>query len=130
MSRRNLAQQWNSRFERDVPIDLGSTGLINDAYIATVVLDGQARNDRLRLMTRGLPADALMLCDRERKCVLAEAWRGESHVVGVVAGVLASLCARLYGRRGARNRAIKSVGCAQRDVGPAAFVGGVGQDVS
>jgi hypothetical protein len=48
------AQQWNSRFERDVPNDLGSTGLINDAYIATVVLDGQARNYRVRLMTRGL----------------------------------------------------------------------------
>jgi putative resolvase len=28
-----------------------------------------------------------------------------------------------YGRRSPRNRAIKAVGCAQRDVGPAAFVG-------
>jgi putative resolvase len=44
--------------------------------------------------------------------------------------VLTSFCARLYGRRSARNRAIKAVGCAPRDVGPAAFVGGVGNDVS
>jgi putative resolvase len=42
--------------------------------------------------------------------------------------VLTSFCARLYGRRSARNRAIKAVGCAQRDVGPAAFVGVGGQD--
>jgi putative resolvase len=43
--------------------------------------------------------------------------------------VLTSLCARLYGRGSARNRAIKAVGCAQRDVGAAGFVGGGGQDV-
>jgi len=38
--------------------------------------------------------------------------------------VLTSFCARLYGRRSARNRALKAVGCAQRDIGPAAVVGG------
>ena len=32
--------------------------------------------------------------------------------------VLTSLCARLYGRRSARNRALKAVRCAERDVGP------------
>jgi hypothetical protein len=31
-----------------------------------------------------------------------------------------SFCARLYGRRSARNRALKAVGCARRDVGPRA----------
>jgi putative resolvase len=46
-----------------------------------------------------------------------------------VVAVLTSLCARLCGRRSVRNRAVKAVGCAQRDVGPAAFVGAVGQDV-
>lgn len=34
--------------------------------------------------------------------------------------VLTSFCARLYGRRGARNRAIKALGCAKNNVGPAA----------
>jgi putative resolvase len=32
--------------------------------------------------------------------------------------VLTSCCARLYGRRSARNRALKAVRCAERDVGP------------
>ena len=36
--------------------------------------------------------------------------------------VLTSLCARLYGRRSARNRALKAVGCAQRDIGPQAVL--------
>jgi putative resolvase len=44
-----------------------------------------------------------------------------------------SFCARLYDRRSARNRALKAVGCAQRDIGPKAVVGaktvgGVGKD--
>jgi putative resolvase len=39
------------------------------------------------------------------------------------------VCALLYGRRSARNRTMKVLGCAQRDVGPAAFVGAGGQDV-
>ena len=36
--------------------------------------------------------------------------------------VAAALCARLHGRRSARNRALKAVGCARRDVGPRAVV--------
>lgn len=36
--------------------------------------------------------------------------------------VLTSFCSRLYGRRGARNRALKAVGCAQRDIGPQAAI--------
>ena len=31
---------------------------------------------------------------------------------------LTSFCARLYGRRSARNPALKAVGCAQQDIGP------------
>jgi putative resolvase len=42
--------------------------------------------------------------------------------------VLTWSCARLYGGRSARNRAVKALGCAQRDIGPAEVVGGVGQD--
>jgi putative resolvase len=47
--------------------------------------------------------------------------------------VLSWLCARLYGRRWACNRALKALGCAQRDIGPQAVVaatavGGVGKD--
>jgi putative resolvase len=32
--------------------------------------------------------------------------------------ILTSFCARLYGRRSARNRAEKALRCAARDVGP------------
>jgi putative resolvase len=35
--------------------------------------------------------------------------------------VLTSFCARLYGRRGARNRAEKALNCAKHDVGPTAL---------
>jgi putative resolvase len=41
--------------------------------------------------------------------------------------VLTSFCARLYGRRSARNRAIKAVGCAQRNIGPK-LVGAASED--
>jgi putative resolvase len=37
------------------------------------------------------------------------------------AEVLTSFCARLYGRRSARNRAEKALRCAERDVGPTAL---------
>jgi putative resolvase len=37
-------------------------------------------------------------------------------------GVLRLFCARLYGRRPAQNRALKAVGCAQRDIGPRAVL--------
>ncbi len=43
--------------------------------------------------------------------------------VGGMIEVLTWLCAGLYGRRSARNRALKAVGCAQRDIGPWAAVG-------
>ena len=35
--------------------------------------------------------------------------------------VLTWFCARLYGRRGARNRAEKALGCAEHDMGPMAL---------
>ncbi len=38
-----------------------------------------------------------------------------------VTEVLTSFCARAYGRRGARNRALKALGCAKADVGPMAL---------
>jgi putative resolvase len=37
--------------------------------------------------------------------------------VNVVVGVLAWLCARLYGRRSVRSRALRALGCARQDIG-------------
>lgn len=60
---------------------------------------------------------------------MAAAW-SSSMTAGVtddlvrdVIEVLTSLCVGLYGRRSARNRALKAVGCAQQDIGPRAMAG-------
>jgi len=39
-------------------------------------------------------------------------------LIGDMVAVLTRFCARLYGRGSGRNRALKAVRCAQRDVGP------------
>jgi putative resolvase len=45
----------------------------------------------------------------------------DDDLVRDVTEVLTSFCARLYGRRGARNRADKALRCAKSDVGPMAL---------
>jgi putative resolvase len=64
------------------------------------------------------------LCAHGRRLVVLDDGEVGDDLVRDVVEVLTSLCARLYGRRDARNRALKAVGCAQRDIGPAAVVGG------
>jgi len=46
----------------------------------------------------------------------------EDDLVRDMTEVLTSFCARLYGRRGARNRAIKALNCAKNNVGPRALL--------
>lgn len=76
--------------------------------------------DRLARMNAEL-VEAALAADHRRLVVL-----GSSEVTGGLARglieVLTSFCARLYGRRPARNRALKAIGCAQRDVGPQAVL--------
>jgi putative resolvase len=72
------------------------------------------------------------MCAVKRLVVLDEG-EVDDDVVRDMVEALTSLCARLYGRRSAGNRALKAVGCAQRDIGAKAVVattsvGGVGQD--
>lgn len=45
---------------------------------------------------------------------------GDGDLVWDMVEVLTSFCPRLYGRRSARNRVLKAVGCAQHDIGPRA----------
>jgi putative resolvase len=45
----------------------------------------------------------------------------DDDLVGDMVEVLTCFCARLYGRRSARNRAEKALRCAERDVGPASL---------
>ena len=56
-----------------------------------------------------------------RRVVVVEAGELDDDLVGDMTEVLTWFCARLYGRRGARNRAEKALRCARHDIGPAAL---------
>jgi putative resolvase len=56
---------------------------------------------------------------RERGIAGAAAGGAGDDLVRDMAGVLTWVCARLYRRRGARNRAVRAPGCARRDAGRA-----------
>ena len=90
-------------------------GLLPDPAL-TVVVAGH--RDRLGRVNTELVEAALSAHNR-RLVVLDSCEVTGDWVCGVV-GVLTWLCARLCGRRPARNRALKAVGCAQRDIGPKA----------
>ncbi len=64
------------------------------------------------------------LSAQARRIVVVEGGEVDDDLVRDVTEALTSFCARLYGRRGARNRAEKALRCAKHDVGPAALGGG------
>jgi putative resolvase len=97
--------------------------LLADPRVATVVVE---HRDRLGRMNTELVEAALSA--QGRRLVVLDSGEVTDDLVRDMVEVLTSFCARLYGRRSARNRAIKAVGCAQRDVGPSAFVGACGDD--
>jgi putative resolvase len=98
--------------------------LLADPEVRAVVVE---HRDRLGRMNTELVEASLSA--HGRRLVVLDGGEVTDDLVRDMVEVLTSFCARLYGRRSARNRAIKAVGCAQRDVGPAGFVGGGGQDV-
>jgi putative resolvase len=63
------------------------------------------------------------LVEAGRRPVVLE--EGEVDLVGDVVEVLTWLCARLYGHRSARNRALKASRCARYDGGSAGVIAGV-----
>lgn len=63
------------------------------------------------------------LAVHHRRLVVLDAGEVTGDLVRDMTGVLTSFCARLCGCRPARNRALKAVGCAQRDIGPQAVPG-------
>jgi putative resolvase len=82
----------------------------------TVVVAGH--RDRLGRVNTEL-VEAALSADNRRLVVLGDcAVTGD--LVGEVVEVLTSFCAWLCGRRSARNRALRALGCAQRDIGPRA----------
>lgn len=87
--------------------------LLADPAVTTVVVE---HRDRLGRMNTELVEAALSA--HGRRLVVLDTGEIDDDLVRDMVEVLTSFCARLYGRRSARNRALKAVGCAQRDIGP------------
>jgi putative resolvase len=92
--------------------------LLADPAVRTVVV---THRDRLARMNAELVEAALSA--HGRRLVVLDDGEVTDDLIGDVVAVLTSFCARRYGRRSARNRALKAVRCAERDVGPAGPVG-------
>jgi putative resolvase len=91
--------------------------LLADPKVTTVVVE---HRDRLGRMNTELVESALSA--HGRRLVVLDDGEVDDDLVRDMVEVLTSFCACLYGRRSARNRAVKAVGCAQRDIGPQAIV--------
>jgi len=82
----------------------------------TVVVAGH--RDRLGRVNTELAEAALSA--HYRRLVVLDDSEVTDDLVRDMAEVLTWSCARLYGRRPARNRALKALGCARQDIGPRA----------
>jgi putative resolvase len=90
--------------------------LLADATATTVVVE-----HRDRLAPFGVEHLEAALSAQGRRVVVVDPDELDDDLVRDMTEVLTSFCARLYGRRGARNRAEKALGCARADIGPAAL---------
>jgi putative resolvase len=90
--------------------------LLADPRVSAVVVE---HRDRLGRMNTELVEAALSAAGR--RLVVLDEGEVTDDLVRDMVEVLTSFCARLYGRRSARNRAEKALRCAERDVGPAAL---------
>jgi putative resolvase len=97
--------------------------LLADPAVRTVVV---THRDRLARMNTELVEAALAA--HGRMLVVLDDGEVTDDLVRDMVEVLTSFCARLYGRRSARNRALKAVRCAERDVGPAGLAGAAPDD--
>ena len=90
--------------------------LLSDASVSTIVVE-----HRDRLARFGVEHLEAALSAQGRSVVVVDEGEVDDDLVRDMAEVLTSFCARLYGRRGAANRAMKALNCAKHDVGPAAL---------
>jgi putative resolvase len=90
--------------------------LLADPGVSVVVVE---HRDRLGRMNTELVEAALAAAGR--RLVVLDEGEVTDDLVRDMLEVLTSFCARLYGRRSARNRAEKALRCAKRDVGPTAL---------
>jgi len=90
--------------------------LLADPRVSLVVVE---HRDRLGRMNTELVEAALAAAGR--RLVVLDEGEVTDDLVRDMVEVLTWFCARLYGRRSARNRAEKALRCAERDVGPMAL---------
>jgi putative resolvase len=89
--------------------------LLADPAVTVVVVE---HRDRLGRTNTELVEAALSA--HERRLVVLDDSEVTDDLVRDMVEVLTSFCARLCGRRSARNRALKALGCAQQNIGPQA----------
>ncbi len=89
--------------------------VLSDPAVTVVVVE---HRDRLGRVNTELVEAALSA--HNRRLVVLDDSEVTGDLVRDMVEVLTWFCARLYGRRSARNRALKALGCAQRDIGPKA----------
>ncbi len=87
--------------------------LLADPMSSTLVVE-----HRDRLARFGVEHLEAALGAHGRRVLVADAGEVDDDLVRDMTEVLTSFCARLYGRRGARNRADKALRCAKSDIGP------------
>lgn len=91
--------------------------LLADPSTSTVVVE-----HRDRLARFGVEHLEAALAAHGRKVLVVDDTELDDDLERDMTEALTSFCARLYGRRGARNRADKALRCARADVGPMALL--------
>jgi putative resolvase len=90
--------------------------VLADPSVLTIVVE-----HRDRLARFGLEHLEAALSAQGRRVLVVDEGEVDDDLVRDMTQVLTSFCARLYGRRGARNRAEKALRCAEGDLGPMAL---------
>jgi putative resolvase len=112
----------------EVVVEVGSGINGKRRKLQRVLADPTARlvvvEHRDRLARFGVENLKAALSAQGRRVVVVEEGEVDDDLVRDMTEVLTFFCARLYGRRGARNRALKALGCARNDVGPMAVRSG------
>jgi putative resolvase len=88
--------------------------VLADPRAAVIVVE-----HRDRLARFGVEQLEAALSAQGRRLVMVDPGETSDDLVGDMVEVLTSFCARLYGRRGARNRALRAVTCAKKPPGQA-----------
>jgi putative resolvase len=89
--------------------------ILSDPDVRVIVVE-----HRDRLARFGVQHLEAALGAQGRRIVVADPGETTDDLVGDMIEVLTSMCTRLYGRRGARNRAMRALTAARREPGEAA----------